>query len=114
MDQISIDNLVVSGIHGATAKEHVKPQRFQVDLVIGYRQPQAAVTDNVADALDYRAVKKIVYEVIEGPRRNLLETLAEEIARRILLETTALSVVISIKKPDVWESGRPGVTISRS
>lgn len=114
MDGIIIENMVLSGIHGATKKEHENAQPFRVDLEVGYHQPLAGMTDDLTKTLDYRAIKKIIHEVIAGLRQNLVESLAEKIAQRVLAETNAYEVVVSIIKLDIWQGiGRPGVKILR-
>jgi dihydroneopterin aldolase len=44
---------------------------------------------------------------------NLLESLAEEIAKQVL-QHSVISVEVEIKKPDVWDDCVPGVKIVRS
>lgn len=114
MDAIVIRNMVLEGVHGATPKEHENPQRFEVNLEIGYHQPWAGLTDDLTKTLDYRAAKRAIAEVIAGPRQNLVESLAEKIAERILAQTNACRVTVSIVKLDIWQGvGQPGVRIVR-
>ena len=67
---------------------------------------RAAATDDLADALDYTRLSAIAAAVIAGPPRHLLETLADEIATRVLAETGVSSVRVAVEK--VQPQGMPG------
>ena len=57
-----------------------------VDLELERDLTVAGRSDQLADTVDYGAVYQVVREVMEGPPRNLLERLAEDIAQRLLEE----------------------------
>ena len=114
MDYIHLDNLFFKGKHGAYEAERKVEQEFEVSVRLGVNVPQAGQRDMLADTVDYDEVKKKIQGVIEGSSRYLIEKLAEEIAAKLLEDTHITSVEITIKKPEVWESGVPGVTIVRT
>jgi len=85
-DRVTLSGLRLLGRHGVTADERTRPQPFRVDISCPTDVARAARADEIASTLDYRSLRDIAAAVIEGPSRNLVETLAEEIARRVLEE----------------------------
>jgi len=83
-DRIIMENMLFYGYHGALPAENSLGQRFSVSLVMENPCENAAVTDELAHALDYALVYTAVKEIMEGRPHRLLETLAEKIAARVL------------------------------
>ena len=113
MDYIHIEKLVVSGKHGVYARERVVEQEFAFDLKLGVDMSAAAKSDDLASALDYGPVRDTVISIVQNNSYYLVEKLAEHIATEILKDTRVLSVEVSIRKPEAWDNGVPGVTITR-
>ena len=114
MDYIHIDNLVFRGKHGWFAKERRIEQEFALSVKLGVDTSNAAQSDNLADTVNYSEVKDKIQAVIKGGSRFLIETLAEEIAHKVLEDKRIQTVEVTIQKPEVWQNGVPGVTIVRS
>lgn len=86
------------GRHGARPHEREQAQEFKVDLEIECDVRKAGETDDLADTVDYSRLRAIVRDVIEGPHRNLLETLATNIAAGVLDEPGVQSVSVRVAK----------------
>lgn len=112
MYKVFINKLVVDGIHGLTEKEKHLPQRFQVDITIE-TESKPYLNDSISDAVDYREVRRIATSVIQDHSFCLLETIANEIAEKILMSTSALAVTVNIYKLDIWGNAVPGVSINK-
>jgi dihydroneopterin aldolase len=116
------DRVVLAGMrflarHGVNDFEKVEPQRFEVDVELELDVHAAAANDDLARTIDYRQVYEITRRVVEGNTFDLIETLAETIAREVLGASAApVEVVVRVRKPDV-ELGGPldyaGVEIRR-
>ena len=113
MDHISIDSLTVYGAHGHYDHERTREQEFEVSLRVGTHLARAGHSDALSDTIDYDGLKRIVESTFVAESRYLIESLANTIAERILAETPALEVTITIKKKAVWDNGVPGITITR-
>ncbi|MDB5189392.1 MAG: folB [Parcubacteria group bacterium] len=113
MDYLTIDSLTVSGAHGHYPHEREKEQEFEVSLRVGTHLLRAGQSDALDDTIDYDVLKRTVLDVFAHETRFLIESLANEIAERILRDTHALEVTITIKKKEVWDNGVPGVCITR-
>ena len=114
MDHLNIDNLSFRAKHGVSAKERRVEQEFAVSVKLGVDTSKASITDELKDAVDYQEVKNIIASVIEGSSRYLVEKLAEEIAARVLKDKRIKTIEITVRKPEVWDNGIPGVTIFRA
>lgn len=114
MDYIHIDNLFFRGKHGAYIKERRVEQEFSISIKLGIDVKPAGKSDKLVHTVDYSEIKDIIKKVIEGSSRYLLEKLAEDMAVKILKVKRVHSVEITIRKPEVWKNGIPGVTITRS
>lgn len=76
--------MVFSGRHGVLASERETSQPFTVDVELAADLARAGGSDRLSDTVDYVEAHAIVREIVEGEHRDLLESLAEQIARRLL------------------------------
>ena len=86
MDILYISQLRVETVIGVYEWERHIRQVVLLDLEIATDVARAAATDNIADALNYKAIAKRVAAFVEGTRFQLVETLAERVAERVLDE----------------------------
>jgi 7,8-dihydroneopterin aldolase/epimerase/oxygenase len=117
-----IDRIVLAGMtflarHGVNDWEKVEPQRFEVDVELALDVRAASMSDDLAQTVDYRGVHEAVRSVVEGESVDLIETLAERIARDVLAADARIdTVVVRVRKPDVDLGGQleyAGVEIRR-
>jgi dihydroneopterin aldolase len=81
---------------------------------IGIANPAVFTSDKVVDCIDYDKVTTRIREVA-SEHVNLVETLAERVARLVLDEFGAASVKVSIAKLGILKDvGLVGVAIERS
>jgi dihydroneopterin aldolase len=113
MDTIHINDFIVLGRHGLTAKERETPQRFIVDIRMDMLRSNAYRTTEISDTLDYRPVRKLIQKEVGENSYVLIETLVERIATQILETTIAEKVTITLRKADIWNDAVPGICISR-
>lgn len=113
-DLVSLRDLRVLGRHGVSAEEQAVAQEFAVDVECPTDAATAAASDDLADALDYRRLRDVAEAVIGGPPRRLVETLAEEIAQRVLgeLDRPWVRVRVTKLRPGTI-AGRAGVEVTR-
>ena len=107
-DRIVLTNMQFEGTHGVLEKEHQAPQPFEVDVELHLDLVPAGQTDDLSKTADYRRAFEICRDIIEGPSCQLIETLAEKIAARLLAayQPVAITeVVVRIRKPAVMLPG---------
>ncbi|MCS7173303.1 MAG: dihydroneopterin aldolase [Armatimonadetes bacterium] len=108
MDRILLKDMAFYGFHGVQPEERERGQPFFVDVEVLCDLRLPGASDRLGDTLDYREVYGIVREVVEGPPRQLLETVAEEIARRLLALGKVRGVQVEVRKPHVRLGGALG------
>lgn len=80
-DVIQLRGLRATGTHGVLDEEKDRAQPFEVDLDLHLDLRAAGSSDDLADTVDYGAVADAVAAEIGGRHADLLEHLAERIAR---------------------------------
>lgn len=103
---MQLDIVVIEGIqamarHGVSPQEKETPRKFLVDVVVHLDTRGAARSDEIAQTIDYGVVAKEVVSRLTGEPADLIETVAERIARGILELGSALAVDVIIHKPGV-------------
>ena len=98
MDRIELRGMSFQGRHGVGSAEREHPQEFQVDVELEADLAAASASDHIADTIDYRQVRAAAKEVIEGPSRSLLESLAGAIAQRVLALPRVEAVSVRVTK----------------
>jgi dihydroneopterin aldolase len=96
------DTILISGMGcmtaiGVTAGERAVKQQLSIDVefpVVGH----PAATDSIKDAVDYDAVARTASEVCASREFHLIETVAEQIADRVLEKFPIPRVRILIRK----------------
>jgi len=82
---IKISNIRVYAYHGCLVEEGKIGSEYRVDLSVKANLKPSAKTDQLSDTVDYVHLNKIVREEM-AVRTKLLETVADLILDRILLE----------------------------
>ncbi len=112
-DRISLRDHIVEVEIGAFQSERGKTQRVCFNIVVEVARLDTPVDDDVDRILSYDKVTEAIELELAAERLNLLETLAERIAERILLEPQARRAFVRIEKLDRGP-GALGVEIVRS
>jgi dihydroneopterin aldolase len=98
MDRILLEGMSFQGRHGVRPAEREHPQEFKVDIEIDCDLSEPGKSDRIEDTVDYRQVRSIAREVIEGESQKLLERLAALIADRVLQLQRVAGVSVRISK----------------
>jgi dihydroneopterin aldolase len=101
MDIIKLCNIVFYAHHGYYKAERELGQRFELDIEVRCDLRQAALNDNLEKTIDYRQVYSIAKDAFENNKFKLLETVADRIARKILIKYPVAEVLIRVRKPNV-------------
>jgi dihydroneopterin aldolase len=99
-DRIELRGLTVRGNHGVFDHERRDGQDFIVDITVWIDLAAAAASDDLADTLDYGALAQLAADVVAGPPRNLIETVAAEIADGVMADDRLHAVEVVVHKPD--------------
>lgn len=114
MDIVFIRDLRIETVIGIYDWERQIRQTVSVDLEMGADIRAAAATDDIAHALNYKAVAKRVIQFVGESEFLLVETLAERIAGLVMEEFGVPWLRLRIAKPGAVRGSREvGVTIER-
>lgn len=113
LDRISLRDHVVEVEIGAFQAERGTTQRLSFNVVVEVEPLTGPIDDDVDRILSYDKVTEAIEHELKAERLNLLETLAERIAERILLEPQAVRAFVRIEKLDRGP-GALGVEIVRA
>jgi FolB domain-containing protein len=115
LDQIFITDLVVSGIIGINPDERVNEQDICINVVMWADTSQAARSDDITDAVNYRTITKQIIAHVSGGKPMLVERLVSEVADICLADTRVERVEVSVDKPGALRYARTvGIKIVRS
>lgn len=112
-DRISLRDHVVTADIGAFQPERGRRQRLCFNVVVEVSSAGAGADDDVDRILSYDTLTDAIAAALGEERLNLLETLAERVAARILSEPRALRCFVRVEKLDLGP-GALGVEIVRA
>lgn len=98
-DRIELRGLKVRGNHGVFEHERRDGQDFIVDITVWIDLGAAAASDDLADTMDYGALAQRAAAVVAGPPRQLIETVAGEIAEDVMADQRVHAVEVVVHKP---------------
>ena len=99
-DLVLIEGLAVEAVIGVFDWEREIKQRLVIDLELNADIRRAASTDNLRQALDYKAISDAVVAFTENSDYQLIESLAEALAAMILNDFSVSRLALKISKPD--------------
>ena len=87
LDRIEVTGIRAWGHHGVLDEEKRIGQEFTVDVTLHLSTAPAGTTDALSRTVNYAEVAHAVHEELTAGPHDLVETLAEHIAQRILTDT---------------------------
>ena len=99
-DRIRLTGLSAVGHHGVFDHERRDGQPFVTDVVLHLDAGPAAAGDDLARTANYAEVADTVVRLVTGEPVDLIETLADRIARAVLAEQPVVTAVeVTVHKP---------------
>ena len=96
MDKILLSNLGFYGYHGVLKEESILGQKFFIDMELYLDTKEAGLTDDMN-----KSVYEVVKDITENKRFELIEALAENIAKETLDKFGLIKeVMVRVKKPE--------------
>ena len=114
MDIVYIRELKVETIIGIFDWERERKQTVSIDLDLGFDIRAAARSDDIAHALDYKAISHRVRDFVAAAEFQLVEALAETVAGIVLAEFPVPWLRLRVGKPGaITGSKDTGVIVER-
>lgn len=95
-----IINLRLSTIIGCNDWERIKKQDIIINVIMEFDPRRALSSDDLADTLDYRSIKKQIISLVASSSFNLLETLTASILNSIMDTSRVLAATVTVDKPN--------------
>ena len=106
MDKIIIRDLAASCIIGINDEERTLKQDVIINVVMCLDLSTPGRTDSFSDTVDYRALKRRIFEMVSGSSCNLIEALAGKTADICLEDERVFSVTVTVDKPGALSNAR--------
>ena len=102
LKKIHIENLTCSASVGVYENEKLNKQKIIINLEILLMNKMKTHTDNLNDVADYGKFRRIVLDVVNSQHFNLIETLADNVIKKIEIFDKVENVKLKITKPDIF------------
>lgn len=99
LDQVAVTGLSATGRHGVFEHERREGQLFRCDVVLHLDTRAAAASDELSDTVNYGELSERVVAVLSGEPFDLIETVAERVARTCLRDSHVGAVDVTVHKP---------------
>ena len=106
MDRIHIRDLGLRCVIGVYDDERREKQDIILNIVMAGDFSDAAKSDDIADAVNYKDIKKAVIQLVETSQFHLIETLADRVARICLQHPKVMEVTVTLDKPGALRFAR--------
>ncbi len=114
MDIVYITQLEVDTVIGVYDWERKIRQKVTIDIEMATDIRPAGQSDDLLDALDYKAISKRIISFVEDSEFMLIESLAENIATLVIKEFEIPWLKLTLGKPGALSSAQDvGVIIER-
>ncbi|NVJ61196.1 MAG: dihydroneopterin aldolase [Gammaproteobacteria bacterium] len=114
MDTVFIEDLIVEAVIGVHAWERKIKQKLVLNIEMSTDVAAAAATDKLEQALDYSAVADCLQEFIQASQYQLVETLIEHCAEKLMQTFNIPWIKIRLSKPGAVRSAKSvGLIIER-
>lgn len=101
METIRIKGLKIFAYHGVNPEEKENGQHFVLDLTLCTDLSRAAQTDDLADTVNYAAVRKTVHAAFTAQKYDLIERAAQVVCDAVLAQYPQVqTVTLELKKPE--------------
>jgi dihydroneopterin aldolase len=98
-DRITLTGLRVFGYHGVFEHEKRDGQDFLVDVTVWLDLTAAAASDDLTQTVHYGELAERVAAIVAGDARDLIETVAGDIADEVLTDDRVREVEVTVHKP---------------
>lgn len=113
--ELFLENVVLPCRIGVFDHERDAPQRVRIDLLLQMGQDGAQFSDDIGDVLSYDDLLSGLKRILMDEHTNLVEMLAEKIARMCLSHEQVQSVRVSVAKLDIYGGvAVPGIRLERT
>ena len=105
-DKIYIQDLHVRCVVGINPEERTARQDVILNITLYADLREPGRTDDITDTVDYRALKKRIFDHVESSRDLLIERLAQSVADLCLADPRVERAIVRLDKPGALRFAR--------
>ena len=113
-DRIHIEQLEISARVGIPERERAAPQRLTVSITLWPQRQAEELHDHIAETVNYSEVCEETKKFVRDRTVKLIETLADELATRLLQRFAIAKIEVDLRKFVVPDVKYVSVTVTRS
>lgn len=98
-DLIEVRGLKLKGRLGVTPEERAAPQPVVISVAVRTDTRLASATDDLSATLDYDGIVRRISTIVSDEEFQLIETLADRVARLLLSDKRAQDCWVRVAKP---------------
>jgi 7,8-dihydroneopterin aldolase/epimerase/oxygenase len=98
-DRITLTGLRLRGNHGVFPEEKRDGQEFVVDITLWLDLTAAVASDDLNATVHYGELAQLAADIVTGTGRDLIETVAGEIADTIMRNYAVHAAEVTLHKP---------------
>jgi dihydroneopterin aldolase len=106
MDRVKLEGLAIDASVGVYEFEHQVRQRLEIDVTAEIDLTEAGRSDRLEAGLDYDGIARHCREVVAERHHQLIESIAESIAARVLHDERVDRVEVRVAKPGAVPDAR--------
>ncbi|MDO5651918.1 MAG: dihydroneopterin aldolase [Moraxella sp.] len=114
MNTVFIKDLTIDTMVGVYDWERAIKQRLIIDVELSCDMNAAFISDDVADAINYKSVCEDIERLCHEYQAKLLERLANGIIEYLFEHYPCTKISLSIKKPNAIKNAVVGVNVVRT
>ena len=112
---VFVRDLVMPALIGIHKHEKNGQQNIRINLDMEIPETENSIKDRLSDVVCYEEIVEGIREIVNTGHINLVETLADKIAARILMDRRIERVRVKIEKLDIFaDASSVGIEIERS
>lgn len=105
MDRIRLSGIVLFAHLGVHEAERATGQKLSIDVELVADLEAAALTDSLADTIDYERVYRLVESTVAAGSYRLIESLARSLCHALLAGFPVVEATVRVRKPNVPFAG---------
>jgi 7,8-dihydroneopterin aldolase/epimerase/oxygenase len=113
MDAVRLRGIRAYGRHGADPGERNRRQPIQIDATLEIDLSAPAASDELAQTIDYAAMRASLVRVVATTSYALLERLGADLLEVLCADRRVARAEVTLSKPAILEGATPSVTLRR-
>ncbi|MGB7206544.1 MAG: dihydroneopterin aldolase [Anderseniella sp.] len=112
---VFVRDLALIAMVGIYEHEKKHPQRILVNIDCAVQEAGGPLDDDIKNVVSYEKIVKNIKSIVMDGHVNLVETLAEKIAEKVLKNKAIIRVRVRVEKLDIIaEASSVGIEIERT